>query len=89
MYSRMLIALDRSKLAEQVLPYARYLAKALALSRRALSGGGRRCFRGLGQSGARTLCRHVIEREAGEQRSPVPDQRMLGRSKVTAAISRQ
>jgi nucleotide-binding universal stress UspA family protein len=31
MYSRMLIALDGSKVAEQVLPYARYLAKALTL----------------------------------------------------------
>jgi nucleotide-binding universal stress UspA family protein len=31
MYSRMLIPLDGSKLAEQVLPYARYLAKALTL----------------------------------------------------------
>jgi nucleotide-binding universal stress UspA family protein len=31
MYSRMLIPLDESKLAEQVLPYARYLAKALAI----------------------------------------------------------
>jgi nucleotide-binding universal stress UspA family protein len=31
MYSRMLIPLDGSKLAEQVLPYARYLAKALSL----------------------------------------------------------
>jgi len=31
MYSRMLIPLDGSKVAEQVLPYARYLAKALAL----------------------------------------------------------
>ena len=32
MYSRMLIPLDGSKVAEQVLPYARYLAKALNLS---------------------------------------------------------
>jgi nucleotide-binding universal stress UspA family protein len=31
MYSRMLIPLDGSKLAEQVLPYARYLAKALTI----------------------------------------------------------
>ena len=31
MYSRMLIPLDESKIAEQVLPYARYLAKALAI----------------------------------------------------------
>lgn len=31
MYSRMLIPLDGSKIAEQVLPYARYLAKALTL----------------------------------------------------------
>jgi len=31
MYSRMLIPLDESKLAEQVLPYARYLVKALAI----------------------------------------------------------
>jgi Universal stress protein family. len=31
MYSRMLIPLDGSKLAEQVLPYARYLANALTL----------------------------------------------------------
>lgn len=31
MYSRMLIPLDGSKVAEQVLPYARYLAKALAI----------------------------------------------------------
>jgi nucleotide-binding universal stress UspA family protein len=31
MYSRLLIPLDGSKVAEQVLPYARYLAKALAL----------------------------------------------------------
>jgi nucleotide-binding universal stress UspA family protein len=30
MYTRMLIPLDGSKVAEQVLPYARYLAKALA-----------------------------------------------------------
>ena len=31
MYSRMLIPLDESKIGEQVLPYARYLAKALAI----------------------------------------------------------
>ena len=31
MYSRMLIPLDESIIAEQVLPYARYLAKALAI----------------------------------------------------------
>ena len=31
MYTRILIALDGSKVAEQVLPYARFLAKALAL----------------------------------------------------------
>ena len=31
MYSRMLIPLDGSKLAEQALPYARCLAKALAI----------------------------------------------------------
>ena len=31
MYSRMIIPLDGSNVAEQVLPYARYLAKALAL----------------------------------------------------------
>ena len=31
MYSRMLIPLDGSKVAEQVLPYGRYLAKALSL----------------------------------------------------------
>ena len=31
MYTRMLIPLDGSKVAEQVLPYARFLAKALAL----------------------------------------------------------
>ena len=31
MYSRMLVPLDESKLAEQVLPYARYLAKALSI----------------------------------------------------------
>ena len=31
MYSRILIPLDESKLAEQVLPYARYLAKALSI----------------------------------------------------------
>ena len=31
MYSRMLVPLDGSKVAEQVLPYARYLAKALAI----------------------------------------------------------
>jgi nucleotide-binding universal stress UspA family protein len=31
MYSRMLIPLDESKLAEQVLPYARYLVKALSI----------------------------------------------------------
>jgi nucleotide-binding universal stress UspA family protein len=31
MYSRLLIPLDGSKIGEQVLPYARYLAKALAL----------------------------------------------------------
>jgi nucleotide-binding universal stress UspA family protein len=31
MYSRMLIPLDGSKVAEQVLPYTRYLAKSLAL----------------------------------------------------------
>ncbi len=31
MYSRMLVPLDRSKVAEQALPYARFLAKALAI----------------------------------------------------------
>ena len=31
MYTRMLIPLDGSKVAEQVLPYARFLAKALAI----------------------------------------------------------
>ena len=31
MYTRMLIPLDESKVAEQVLPYARCLAKALAI----------------------------------------------------------
>jgi nucleotide-binding universal stress UspA family protein len=31
MYSRMLVPLDGSKLAEQVLPYARYLARALTI----------------------------------------------------------
>ena len=31
MYSRLLVPLDGSKLAEQALPFARYLAKALAI----------------------------------------------------------
>ena len=31
MYTRMLIPLDGSKVAEQVLPYARFLAKALKI----------------------------------------------------------
>ena len=31
MYTRMLIPLDGSKVAEQVLPYARFLAKTLAI----------------------------------------------------------
>lgn len=31
MYARMLIPLDGSKVAEQVLPYARFLAKALTI----------------------------------------------------------
>src|SRR5215470_10582910 len=31
MYTRMLVALDGSKIAEQVLPYARFLARALTI----------------------------------------------------------
>ena len=41
MYRRILVPLDGSKVAEQVLPYARYLAGKLKIPVDLLSGGGR------------------------------------------------